>query len=609
MKYKAARKKKPGLRWNPDRIMRWMVACFYASLPFVVSFTGLEKFREPKTLFACLGIIAIGAVFLATRKISLQFRPRCWEFLLGLFVVYVGFHSLASPHPQVSLRAFYTLCFFVALLLVLKEILNLEFQRNLWFLLAAVSGVNAVLTVLQYFGLFPLLTTPTGETLTGRLNAAGLIGDVPTGSMLFGLCSLNMIYWIFNQKDSGRRPMAIGLLVVNLNGLLFTRSVTSLVAIAVCLGIWLVYHHWWHFRYHKGVQRPIMILWVFILVGVAGGALAAQRAGLVNRVDRVVSQMRQGDWNLATSGRQPVFLITWEMIQEGPILGNGLRSFPIDFFDYRTDTAFGRNQVLIDQPGAFRQVHNEYLQVWLELGLGGLLLFLILLAIPVARTFQIIKGSSDSESDYWLALQCLALVFIGIVSLAFFPFQVALGGALVALILGGLRSIQDPQRTALEESLSGRSGAIKLGLISVLVVFLGVPQVLRWRANNHMGLAAQLLSSPRAQSGNARLQRLVFSSALDEVERARDLCTQCYSLYDLRGSALFRLGRYREAVESYQIASFYLPSAEVLTNLGAAYAESRQMDQARIAFEKAIRYRPGYSPARQALQVLESRKP
>jgi O-antigen ligase len=59
-------------------------------------------------------------------------------------------------------------------------------------------------------------------------------------------------------------------------------------------------------------------------------------------------------------------------------LGHGLGSFATDFFRYRAETDMSR-LAMVDQPGAFREVHNDYLQVWEELGVIGLLLFVALL--------------------------------------------------------------------------------------------------------------------------------------------------------------------------------------------------------------------------------------
>ena len=600
------KKESKARRWGADDVLRLLAAACFLALPFVISLDGADKFRLPKQIFACLMIILIGAVYLLSRKPVIRWRPGSWEFLLGLLAAYAGIQVLFSRHPALSLEAFYALCYFAVLLLVLKEIATPDYLRWLWLGIGAVGAVSAAFTVLQYFGLFPKMVSAGGQVISGRLNPAGLIGEVQSGAMLFGLASLMLLGWVMACESPAWRMAALALVAVNVAGLVFTRTLTALAALGVTMLLWLAFHHWWHFRSGKRFTRELAVLWGLLALGLAGAAFAAQQSGLLDRIQQVTAQMRRGDWTVATAGRQPVYRITWEMIQEQPLLGAGLNTFGADFFRYRTDTEIGRGQELIDQPGAFRQVHNEYLQVWLELGIPGLVLFLALLLIPVWRAAGQARREEDPQQAYWLALHCLAVVFIAVECLTFFPFQLTLSGALIVLVFAGLRASQSEGSIPREEGLRARSWLVKVALVAVGGLFLAYSQIQVWRANERMGLAEQfLLAAYNQQTRNLPTQRAAARKALDLAERAGQLCSSCYRVHDLRGSALLLLGRYSEAVESYSRAASVIPSAEIYTNLGMAHFQNRNPEKARQSIETALRYRPQYQQAQQALRVLD----
>ncbi|MEE8585683.1 MAG: O-antigen ligase family protein [Acidobacteriota bacterium] len=604
---KGRRKQKEGVRrWGADDVLRLLAAAFFLALPFVISLDGLDKFRLPKQVFASLLIILIGAVYLLSRKPVVRWRPGSWEFLLGVLAAYAGIQVFFSRHPALSLEAFFALCYFAVLLLVLKEIATPDYLRWLWLGIGAVGAVSAAFTVLQYFGLFPEMVGAGGQVISGRLNPAGLIGEVQSGAMLFGLASLMLLGWVMACDRPAWRMTALALLAVNVTGMVFTRTLTALAAFGLTMLLWLAFHHWWHFRSARRFRRELAVLWGLLAVGLAGGAFAAQQSGLVDRIQQVTAQMRRGDWSVATAGRQPVYRIAWEMIREQPLLGAGLNTFGVDFFHYRTETEMGRRQDLVDQPGAFRQVHNEYLQVWLELGLPGLILFLALLVIPAWRAVGQVRQGEDPKKAYWLALHCLAVLFILVECLTFFPFQLTLSGALIVLVFAGLRASQSETSLPREEGLQARSWLVKAALVGVGGLFLAYSQVQVWRANERMGSAEQfLLGAYNQQTRNLPIQRVAARKALDLAERAGQLCPSCYRTDDLRGSALLLLGRYSEAVESYSRAASVIPSAEIYTNLGIAHFQNRNSEKARQSIETALRYRPHYQKAQQALRLLD----
>jgi O-antigen ligase len=605
-------RKQPAQAGIRDRLPQLIAATYLLALPFVVSIVGLDTFRLPKSAFSAISIIILTLVCFFLGKLKLKMHWASWESLLFVCVVYVGLHSAVSGMPRESLQGFVFLVLFCLLFLCLKSILNPPLQVLLWLGIGGVLAINAVLTVFQYYGWFEVMTNAAGVVLSGRLNPAGFIGEVNSGGFLFGLISLMLIYHIFVDDRRVVRGLSILLLLCNLLGLAYSRTLTASIALASCAGLWLVFHHWWVLSRHRKVTRGLVTLWGLLLVSLAIGSAVGYKSGLFGRVETVARLAREGQWLFVTAGRQPVYQLTWEMIKEEPWLGRGLNTFGRDFFSFRVETEVGQSVRLLSQPGAFREVHNEYLQVWEELGLLGLAGFVVLLFWPVIRAVRMIRGHPDAKMAYWAMMQAIGLVFVGISSLAFFPFHLAVTAAYVVLLLAGLRYFQGSGDT-------GSTGGSNLQLPSwlttaapVLLVcfslFVGFQEIQRWRANRAIGLAAYLLEKASSETFRADQQRLMADEALNRLDRAEEMDPGYHTIHNLRGSAFLLTGRYEQAVRSYTEASRSIPSPEVFTNLAAAHIAREDFSAAEESVQLALRYDPEFGKALYALAYIRERR-
>lgn len=104
--------------------------------------------------------------------------------------------------------------------------------------------------------------------------------------------------------------------------------------------------------------------------------VAMQRIELsIKETQLIFEQKAKGEIPDVTSigGRWQMWGITWDLIQERPLLGWGLGSYGIKFCDKMPETAWCE---LGD-----RHPHNQYLSFWVELGILGLVGFLSLMGI------------------------------------------------------------------------------------------------------------------------------------------------------------------------------------------------------------------------------------
>lgn len=607
VKYRAI-KTKAGreVRFNP---LPGVLVLFVGLVPLVVSFGGYDKFRLPKEVASALFVAVACGALLAFYRLNWRPRLKSWETLMGAGFIYVLAHSVIVGNVSLALPQLILLGSFAIMGVIAFLVSRRELQELCWLVAAVVLSINAVLTVLQFYGLIPQIAGPAGETLSGRLNPAGLIGDVNSGGFLFALICIPLIYHVIVSKTTRKRAFAVGLILINLLGLAFTQTLTAILSLGICLVVWLAYHHLWTLKTQDSAGRSLLTLWLVVVAAVGCAVIVSSQSGLTGRLENIAGMVKRGDWSAATSGREPVYRITLAMIQDHPWTGSGLGSFPAEFFHFRSERPLGQSAKLINQPGAFQQAHNEFLQVWDELGLPGLLFFICLLLGPPLLALPSAFQWSEPRRSYWTFTLILAVLFTLLECFSFFPFHLSVTAVFIVFTLAGLRhtalfvsGFLPVQPRSLKPLLPALPWCLAGLLVAVMPSYFALKQ---WRANNEMEIASFLLTQATTGRYNLRQRRLFAERALDGLNRAEELCAHCVEAYNLQGTALMVLGRNEEAVLRYRKAVQRIPSPEVYTNLAAAYLALKEYTQARHMAEVALRYNPQYSRAQQALDYIE----
>jgi len=321
------------------------------------------------------------------------------KWLIVLLVVAATIGIVVAPDTRDALgvwKAFIIepVLFYLVVVNVMKRESD---QKNMLYCLGlSVIGL-AVIALLQYVGAWPALEPWISESpkrvssIFGYPNALGLFVAPVTGLML-GLLTL-----------SRRRISLAFVTVVTIAGLVaIATSVSRGAVMGLAASIlWLAI---------VGDYKRRIVIGLLILIGLMALLPASRRLA--------VSVITGSD--TSTDVRLALWQGTWSLLKDRPIVGAGLAGFPVVYDQYR----LARHTELLQYP------HNIFLNVWVELGLLGLLVFLWGLGKFCWQAARLIRygdrGSWPTQQVIGLSSGLIAMVVYGLVDVPFFKNDLAI---------------------------------------------------------------------------------------------------------------------------------------------------------------------------------------
>jgi O-antigen ligase len=414
----------------PLAILRLRIAvCVWIVLLFFSRTSALEAVPNKLLLFILASWLALLVGRRARAREALAHNRVVILWALA-FLVWTILTLAWAPVPAAAERPIKELIY-AGLALVLVLGIVVERQHVRWLMMAFVAG--AALSVMwgaAKGGLSP--SHGGGEVANSDGRFQGGSGDpnylaavlVPAIMLAGGLA-----IW----RSSGRRVLLAVVTAIIAVGVAATQSRGGLIAALVCAGVALAI---W-----RGQRGTILSL-------IALAALAT----IVFFAANPAAWHRISAGNSSGSGRIDIWTVAWRVVRDHPFAGVGVAQFP----------EVSPHYVL--QPGALEYVnlivekhivvHNLYLQLWVETGIVGLLLFVGLIVVSLGAALRAGRRFDVQGDREMSALsRAAALALIAMLTASFFLSNLEAGQLWVLLALGpvlaGIANRQAPRAVAL----------------------------------------------------------------------------------------------------------------------------------------------------------------
>lgn len=553
-----------------------MLFCLLVALtPLVFAAQLFEPYIAAKEILVQVGTAALGLVWLLTaRSKSLLLTPG-WIPLIAL--VAIGFASAAwSSHPTISLEEGFRLLPYLLLFgLALNLMRAAEMRLALTSALIIAGTIEAVYVLLQYFFGDPFFAT---EGLDGKWQTFGTLGNPNWAGEFLAVAALVTLGRLMDLRHthSDQPWLTRGTLcafVLMLAALAATLARGAWLAFLVAVAAFFIIRRRDKSEWFKSKKLAAAVLAGLAAIVVIAWPLITRQAA-VNHLLNVES----------VRGRVWMWSVTTTMIKDAPLLGHGLGTYALQFPPYQA-RAFAEPgaETFLTNASFTSFAHNDYLQVWAELGLFGLL--------AIAAFVWLVLKRGRALADDPVALGCwAALISIFVNALFAFPIHLPTTLMLLAVLTGAVEATVCKNEAAFPKPAAGRYASILLVSIVSLFAFnyayhrLSAESAL-WRAH----IALQTGSWDEADS-SARAA-ICHAPTRDDG-------------YAALGRLHLELGNHRQALDAFDQALKLGFDADVYEGKAIALELSGQRQAAVATLNELIRLRPDLTSPRLHLARL-----
>lgn len=552
---------------NASRYFLLGIVCI---TPLLIWNSMMWAFYTPKELFLQLAIFV--ALLLQLTKHTTSVQLNLLDMVVGANFILVFLVTFLSRSTRDSFEAL-SIPIFVFIFYVLLQLSYVqereEFRRfvDLSFVLIILSGtLMALYGILQHYGLdvlHPRGVATFGPKVVSTLGHANALGGYLAA--IFPLA-------LYNLRRYAKRPaknlhILMGGLIIW--ALLLTVSRGAWLALAGALVIFNVerLRHLWQKHLASGRRR---IAGVVVLT-----------LGLVLPF-WVVFRINPD----SALGRLFIWRITWNMFADAPLIGIGYDRYKVEYLNYQAkffdETA---NPMHFDRAANLKQADNEYLQILAESGIEGFLLFIILAISIYVMIYHILKAPNGGKEEGRITLVLASSITIVLLHslvdnpLRNLPLQLfyvyCLGIISLMAKQLGLFAVFRSSRWSFHRNLVPVVTVLGLLAYSVLNVIDRGAAYIHWQNGQNFveqgkwaeGIEEYLRAhSELPYEGEIQFHLGAAYAYVEQPLKALPLLEGSKTsfndknIYIVEGSALFQLGRYQEAEQSFRTALRMYPN-------------------------------------------------
>ena len=446
-------------------------------------------------------------------------------------------------------------------------------HRNQIFPVIVATSVLACLIVTAQ-----ILTQLSGEGLAdkGVYEIIGFSGHKNLASSYFFILLGLQLFWL---NEHGKKWWYILLAVWMVLLMLLLRTRAVYLAIAVAMVIWGVYLIFGNAKLRNLFLRRILP--GIVLVGVlAFGAIRMTGAG-----EQYAKYLNPSTYLGTASATERLFVWskTWELIEEKPITGYGAGNWKL-FFPSKSVEGGYRLQ---EKDLIFTRVHNDFLEVWAETGVIGLLLFLLIFAFGILGALQQLRRAKLAYKTRWLAILSTT---IGLLVISLFDFPKERLEHLVGLaLLVALATSSDKTWVTRNQLLVG-SKNYSLILTGLLVVLLAINIPISYYRFHGDQATRQILTYRNSDQYGIIKQNFEKGNSI-----WYNVDPMVIPLHWYQGIAYYMEGNYNEAKENFVLAYDINPyNFNVVNNLASTLVQLQEYEEAVPLYYEALKINPKF---------------
>jgi O-antigen ligase len=369
---------------TPEGLVPMTLCLIVALTPLVFAARLFEPYIAAKEILVQTGTATAALFWLFKTRGNLRTLVLTPVWIPVLFLALIGSASvLWSSNPNISFEngqylATYMLLFAIAL----SAMQQAESRTALATALVLAGGIEAVYVLLQFSFGDPIFAT---ADLAGKWQTFGTLGNPNWTGEFLAVAALVSVGRLSDlRNDAIERPSA--------SPLARRATLAALILMLLALGATMARGAWLGFivgslafvfaRRQSSTSRPRLKTLILPLAGTVVAAALVILVPLLSNRESLNHLLNVK----SLRGRILIWDVTMAMILDAPWIGHGLGTFGMTFPEYQANALSQPWAVPFIANASFTSyAHNDYLQLWAELGFFGLLAFGALMWIVLKR--------------------------------------------------------------------------------------------------------------------------------------------------------------------------------------------------------------------------------
>jgi tetratricopeptide (TPR) repeat protein len=195
-------------------------------------------------------------------------------------------------------------------------------------------------------------------------------------------------------------------LIINYTGIIIchTRAIWAALFFSFLFSVFLIFKFKGIKILKENKKWLILLFSLFLIITIIYSVDNPLNRSSISATERAASAFDMQGSSLKT--RFLIWQSTLNMIKKKPLFGLGSGSFPLNYLYYQADFLSQKPEYLKYNTKA-AEAHNEYLQTWSEMGIIGLLFFLLFIYLFYHHSIKIIRELEKNEEK---------IILIGLIS-------------------------------------------------------------------------------------------------------------------------------------------------------------------------------------------------
>jgi len=345
------------------------------------------------------------------------------------------------------------------------------------------------------------------------------------------------------------------------------------------------------FKENKKIFIVILIAVVLIVSLFVIPTPLSEKGTVISKIKKRASVTQLGN-QFSTGRRTAIWKYNTLMIKDHPLLGSGIGTFKYNTLKYQAKFFDQGDNRTVYPYGIAEKAHNEYLQIWTELGIIGLIIFLWLIFTYFNYGLKTLKRSKDNIYRQGIIIGLMGSIIAFLVdSIFWFPLHHSFTSFLFwlcisLLVVMGLKEDEAVYTSKFKKksiNVKNDIHQLKLLLAICIVLITAILSISVFRpfiARTYWFKAYRNITSEDwNKTINIYQEAFKWDPYLGEI------------YYDI-GKILLSNEFYTPALENYEKAEKYIDHPDLPLDLAIIYQKMNLLDKASIQLKQAISYQP-----------------